>query len=314
MLAAANVASAASGSAWAQTQRVARVGILAPNSRIPRIAEVIRALGELGYHQGQNLVIELRSADDVQQRLEPLAAELARLPVDVIVTFQTPATLAARRATSSVPIVMAGAALDPVAAGIARSLAQPGGNVTGLVGLGASLSAKTIGFIRELRPSTRRIAMLVNADDPFTPELLRQQQQAARPVDIELQVVQLRSTDDYGAAFASFAAGRADAVFVQPSLMLEKAIALSVQHRLPSFSFVRVFATSGGLFSYAADSREAAQRVASFVDRLLKGGNAAQLPIEQPTSFELVLNRGTAKALGITLPRSILVQATEVIG
>lgn len=301
------------GEAWAQTRRVARVGILTPNLQQPRVAGVIQALGELGYQQGRNLVVEIRSADDAPQRLEPLAAELARLPVDVIIVVQSPATLAARRATASVPIVMCGAALDPVASGLAASLTRPGGNVTGVVGLGADMAAKTLELIRELRSSTRRIGVLANATDPFTPALQTMLQQAARALEIEVQTARVHAADDYAAAFAAWSAARVDAVFVQPSLVLDKAIELAAQHRLPSFSFVRGFVLNGGLLSYSGDFREASQRTASFVDRLLKGADPGQLPIEQPTSFELVLNRRTARALGVTIPQSLLLRATEVI-
>ena len=302
------------GAAWAQVQRVARVGILTTNSRLPRVADVIQALSELGYQQGRNLVIELRSADDALQRLEPLAAELARLPVDVIVTVQTPSALAARRATASVPIVIAGAALDPIWSGLAQSLTRPGGNVTGVVGLGANLAAKTLELMRELRPATRRIGVLANASDPFTPALLEMLQHAVRAPEIELRTARVHASDEYAGAFAGWSAARVDAVFVQPSLVLDKAIELAAMHRLPSFSFVRVFASNGGLFSYSVDGREAAQRTASYVDRILRGADPGQLPIEQPTRFELVLNRRTAQALGMTIPQSLLLRATEVVG
>lgn len=307
-------AAAGCGAAWAQAQRVARVGILTPNLQLPRVADVIQALSELGYQQGRNLVIELRSADDAPQRLEPLAAELARLPVDVIVTVQSPAAHAARRATASVPIVIAGAALDPVAAGLAQSLTRPGGNVTGIVGLGANLAAKTLELVRELRSPTRRIGVLANAADPFTPALLEMLQQAARALEIELRTARVHAAEEYAVAFAGWSAARVDAVFVQPSLVLDKAIEFAAMHRLPSFSFVRAFASNGGLLSYSVDGRETAQRTASYVDRILKGADPGQLPIEQPTSFELVLNRRTAKALGMTIPQSLLLRATEVIG
>jgi len=307
-------AAAGCGAAWAQAQRVARVGILTPNLQLPRVADVIQALSELGYQQGRNLVIELRSADDAPQRLEPLAAELARLPVDVIVTVQSPAAHAARRATASVPIVIAGAALDPVAAGLAQSLTRPGGNVTGIVGLGANLAAKTLELARELRSPTRRIGVLANAADPFTPALLEMLQQAARALEIELRTARVHAAEEYAVAFAGWSAARVDAVFVQPSLVLDKAIEFAAMHRLPSFSFVRAFASNGGLLSYSVDGRETAQRTASYVDRILKGADPGQLPIEQPTSFELVLNRRTAKALGMTIPQSLLLRATEVIG
>jgi putative tryptophan/tyrosine transport system substrate-binding protein len=318
------IAAAATGCgvAWAQAQKVARVGILTPNMPHLRVAGVIQALGELGYQQGRNLIVEVRSADDAVERLEPLAAELARLPVDVIVTVQSPAAHAARRATASVPIVMSGPALDPVAGGLAQSLMRPGGNVTGVAGLGANLAAKALELMqelrRELRPelrsATRRMAVLANTADPFTPALLELLQQAARSLEIELRTVRVHVVDEYAAAFSEWSAARVDAVFVQPSLVMNKAIELAAKHRLPSFSFVRTFALDGGLLSYSADGREASKRTASYVDRILKGADPGQLPIEQPTSFELVLNRRTAKSLGIGIPQSLLLRATEVIG
>jgi putative ABC transport system substrate-binding protein len=300
--------------AWAQTPRVARVGILTPNLQQPRVASVIQALSELGYQQGRNLVIEVRSADDAPQRLESLATELARLPVDVIIVVQSPAALAARRATASVPIVMCGAALDPVEGGLAMSLTRPGGNVTGVIGLGADLAAKTLELIRELRSSTRRIGVLANAADPFTPALQKMLQKAAHALEIQVQAARVHAADEYAAAFTGWSAAHVDAVFVQPSLVLDKAIELAALHRLPSFSFVRGFVLNGGLLSYSGDFREASQRTASFVDRILKGADPGRLPIEQPTSFELVLNRRTAKALSVTIPQSLLLRATEVIG
>jgi putative tryptophan/tyrosine transport system substrate-binding protein len=298
---------------WAQAQRIARVGFLTPNSRLPRVAEVIEALGELGYQQGRNLAVEIRSADDALNRLESLAAELVRLPVDVIVTVQTPAALAARRATASVPIVMAGAAIDPVVSGLVHSLARPGGNVTGITGLGANLAAKALELVRELPAPTRRVGVLANAADPFTPSLLEMLQQAARSLGSELQIARVRAAGEYAAAFASWSAAGVDAVFVQPSLVLGKSIELASSHRLPSFSFVRVFASAGGLLSYSVDGRESAQRTAAFVDRILKGADPGQLPIEQPTSFELVINLRTARALGMNVPQSLLLRATDII-
>lgn len=297
----------------AQAQRVARIGVLTPNPKHPRAGEVIQALAELGWEQGRNLTVELRSADDMPQRLDALAAELVRLRVDVIVAVQTPAALAARRATAGLPIVLAGIGGDPVALGLVRSLAMPGGNVTGITGLGTDLAAKALEFVRALRSPTRRIGVLANAVDPFTPSLLEMLQSAARALEIEVRVARVEAAGDYAPAFAAWSAARVDAVFVQPSLALDKAIEQTSSHLLPSFSFIRQFARSGGLLAYAAQSREAAQRTAAYVDRILKGANPAQMPVEQPTSFELTINLRTAKALGIAVPSSLLLRATEVI-
>jgi putative ABC transport system substrate-binding protein len=309
----ATAALAAARALHAQTPRSARIGILAPNARHPFLPAIEQALAGLGYQKGGNLVIDLRSANDKTEALDALAAELVRLPVDVIITLQTPSALAARRASTTVPIVMAGIAIDPVAAGLVQSLARPGGNVTGVAGLGADLASKAMQFMREILPSMKRVGAMVNAADPFTPLLLEMLQQAARSMGIELRVASVSSPDDYAPAIAAWSAARVDAVFSQPSLPQPPLIKLVEAHRMPNFSFGRAFVVAGGLLSYSNSQAETARRVASMVDRIVKGDRPAQMPVEQPTSFDLTINLKTAKALGITIPPSLLLRADEVI-
>lgn len=307
------VALAAARPVHAQTARSARVGILVPNLRHPGASAIEQALAELGWQKGGNLVIELRSANDKTEALGALADELVRLPVDVIIAVQTPAALAARRASTTLPIVMAGIAIDPVAAGLVQSLARPGTNVTGVAGLGADLASKAMQFMREMLPSMKRMGAMLNAADPFTPSLQQMLQQAARSLGIELRVAVVRSPDEYAPVLASWSAARVDAAFVQPSLAQAPFIMLAEAQRLPSFSFVRAFAQSGGLLGYSNSQRETARRVAYMVDRILKGDEPARLPVEQPSSFELAINLRTARVLGLSVPQLLLLRATELI-
>jgi len=312
-LMAATVLLAATRPAHAQSARSARVGVLVPNTRHPGAPAIEQALAELGWHKGGNLVVELRSANDKTETLDALADELVRLPVDVIVAVQTPAAVAARRASATVPIVMAGVAIDPVAAGLVQSLARPGTNVTGVAGLGADLASKAMQFMREMLPSMKRMGAMLNAADPFTPSLQQMLQQAARSLSIELRVAAVRTPDDYATVFASWSAARVDAGFVQPSLAQAPFIALAGAQRLPSFSFVRSFAQAGGLLSYSNSQRDTARRVAYMIDRIIKGDKPAQMPVEQPSSFELLINLRTAKTLGLSVQQSLLLRADEVI-
>ncbi|MCU0921934.1 MAG: ABC transporter substrate-binding protein [Burkholderiaceae bacterium] len=312
-LLAATVVLAAAPPLQAQTPRGVRVGILAPNLRHPGPPAIERTLAELGYTKGGNLVIELRTANDQTEAMAALAEELVRLPVDVIVAVQTPAALAARRASTTVPIVMAGIAIDPVAAGLVQSLARPGGNVTGVAGLGADLAGKAMQFMRELLPGMKRMGAMLNAADPFTSTLQPMLQQAAGTLGIELRVASVRSPDEYAPVLAAWSAARVDAAFIQPSLPQAAFVKLADAQRLPSFSFGRAMVQAGGLLSYAASQRDIAQRVAYMVDRIVKGEKPAQIPVEQPASFELSINLRSARALGLAVPQSLLLRATEVI-
>ena len=289
-----------------------RIGLLAPRPQQLRANEVLARLRQLGWRQGDNLEVEQRIGE-TPDSLEQHAAELVRLRVDVIVTFLTPAALAARRATSSVPIVMAGAAVDPVTSGLVKSFAAPGGNVTGLIVPGTHLASKSLELIGELRRPTRRVGVLANGTDPFTPALIDALTDAAQALDIQLSTITVRSQDEYAAAFSTWRGNRIDAVFVQPSLAVDQAAAFALSHRLASFSFVRGFAASGGLLSYAANASELVQRSADYVDRILRGTDPARLPVEQAKSYDLTLNLRTAKALDISVPKLLMLRVTELI-
>jgi putative ABC transport system substrate-binding protein len=296
----------------AQSARAVRLGLLYPRLQQVRADELAERLQQSGWKQGDGFEVERRSADTPEQ-LEASAAELVRLRVHAIVTFQTPAVLAARQATSRVPIVMAGAAVDPVSRGLANSLANPGGNVTGIVVPGTRLAGKSLELIGELRRPTKRVGVLANGADPFTPELVGALADAAKVLDIRLSTTTVRSRDEYAAAFAAWRASGTDAVFVQPSLATDHAAPLALSHRLPSFSFVRTFVHAGGLLTYAANSNELTRRAADCVDRILRGADPARLPVEQATSYDLILNLRTARALRIAVPKLLMLRATEVI-
>jgi len=251
-------------------------------------------------------------ADGRTEALPGLAQQALDWQPDLIVTNLTPATLAAHRATRSVPIVMAGSG-DPVATGLVQSLARPGGNVTGVAALGPELAAKSIELLRELRPGLRRLGVLAHATDGFTPAMLAAVTQAAAVLGLELQVERVVEPGQYAAAFERWRRLRVEAVFVQPSLPGAPAAALALQQGLPSASFVRGFAEQGGLLAYTNDLAEVARLVVDTVDRILRGASPAQLPVQQNTRFVLLINLRTARALGITVPSQLLQRATEVI-
>ena len=273
------------------------------------IAGELRALGQV---PGQHFEFIERYADNDAQRLPALADELLRAKVDLIVTLLTPAALAAQRATRSIPIVMA-AAGDPVGSGLIASLARPGGNITGLAALGPELAGKCLDLLRELRPAIRRVALLLNASDSFTPTLLRGVSEASAALGLELRPTQVKGPNDYAAAFAAWSAQRVDAVFVQPSLTFAPALELALQQRLPSVSFVRGFAEAGGLLAYSPNLTERNRKAASYIDKIMRGAQPADLPVQQPSVFDLLVNAKTAAALGIKVPAALLARADEVI-
>jgi ABC-type uncharacterized transport system substrate-binding protein len=295
-----------------QPQKVPRIGVLLVGNPEPYLSLFREGLRELGYIDGKNVIFEIRSAEGKLDLLPNLAAELVRLNIDIIVAVQTPAVQAAKQATNKIPIVMTGAG-DPVATGLVVSLARPGGNITGMSSTTAELAAKTLEFIREIRPATSRVAVLANVVDPFTKPFLEQIGLAAKSMSIELRTIQVRGAENFDAAFAEWGKARVDAVIVQPSLPRRHAVDLALKHRLLSASPNRAFAEDGGLFSYAASPKNQYGRVAVFIDKILKGAKPADLPVEQPTVFELVINMKTAKSLGIKIPNSILVRTDKVI-
>lgn len=289
-----------------------KLGILLAGNREPFSKMFSDGLRDLGYVEGQNIQIILRSAEGKLSSLPELAAELVALKVDVIVASETPAVHAAKRATSEIPIVMAPSG-DPVGTGLVASLARPGGNITGLSAATAELAGKSLELIRETIPGARRVAALADPTNAFTKPFLEQINLVARGTGFDVEVVMLRGADDFSAAFADMAAKRIDAAVVQPTLPRAPIIALLQTHRLPAVSGNREFPASGGLMSYAGSLADRYRNAAPYVDRILKGAKPADLPVQQPTRFELVINLKTAKALGLTIPPTLLGRADEVI-
>jgi ABC-type uncharacterized transport system substrate-binding protein len=271
-----------------------------------------------GYVEGQNLVLEVREAEGQYERFPALAAELVRLPVDVLVVANTPAALAAKHATTTIPIVMVTLA-DPVGSGLVASLARPGGNITGLTVMHPDLVGKQLEFLRELLPTVSRVAVLWNPANPAGALMVRATEVAAQALGVQLYLVEARGPDAFDRAFAAMTRADAgallvlgDPVFVQHRSRLAELAATS---RLPTMHNVqcRAYVEAGSLLCYGASLLEQWRRAATYVDKILKGAKPADLPVEQPTTFELVINLKTAEALGLTIPPTLLFQATEVI-
>ena len=295
----------------AQQARVPRLGVLSIANAETVLGLLRKELRDLGYVEGQNLLIEVRSAEGKPDSLAALAADLVRLKVDILVALQTPAAQAAKEATNTIPIVIS--AGDPVGTGLITSLARPGGNITGMSGTVTELAAKNLEIIRGIRPAARRLAVLANAADPFTKLFLEQIHAAGRVLNIEIRPIMVRGPEEFDAAYAQWVKARVDAVIVQPSLPLKRAIDLALKHRLLSAAPNRGFAEAGGLFAYSSNVRDQYRKLAIYVDKILKGAKPADLPMEQPTRFELVINLKTARAIGLTIPQAILIRADEVI-
>jgi putative ABC transport system substrate-binding protein len=269
-------------------------------------------LRDLGYLEGQNVRFEFRSDQGQAGRLPELATELVRLKVGLIVTWFTPAAQAAKQVTRDIPIVMALAG-DPVATGLVQSLVRPGGNVTGMAAGGAELAGKCVELIRDLLPSSQRVAVLVNAPDPFTKPFLEQIRLAGTATKTAIEPIMIHTPEELDAAFPALEKDRPDALIVQPSLPAKRAAELALQYRLPAVSFVRGMVDAGGLASYGFDEADVYRHAAVIVDKVLKGAKPADLPVEQPTKFALVINLKTAKAIGLTVPQSLVDRADEVI-
>jgi putative ABC transport system substrate-binding protein len=301
-----------------QKGKVWRIGFLgaASASGLAGRVEALRAgLRDLGYVEGKSIVIEFRWAEGKYERLPELAAELVRLKVDVIVTHGVP-TRAAKAATTTIPIVMATSA-DPVELGFVASLARPGGNVTGMSGLSPETAAKRLELLKDAFPRTRHVAVLLNPDSPGNIRLVLPAMEAtAKSLKLELQQFPVRGPSEFDSAFAAMAKRRVDAVVTTDDAMLlaniEAIANLAAKMRLPSVGFIE-FAEAGGLMAYGANRRELFRRAAYFVDRILKGAKPADLPVEQATRFETVLNQKTAKALGLQFPQAVLARADRVI-
>jgi putative ABC transport system substrate-binding protein len=283
-------------------------------------ADAIRqGLRENGYVEGRNLVIEYRAADAKLERLPRLAAELVRLKVDIIVAASTPVARAAQDATRTIPIV-AVALGDPVGDGLAVSLAQPGGNLTGSTFLGPGLVPKRLEYLKEAIPRISRVAALWHPGafgDATTKQMFEQTETVARKLEIRLKFVEARRPDDLDQALSAIARERVDALVTFPSTMLynlrRRIVDLVARHRLPAMFNAKEFVELGGLIAYGASLVDLNRRAGRYVDKILKGAKPAYLPIEQPTQFELAINLKTAKALGLTIPPSLLARADEVI-
>jgi putative tryptophan/tyrosine transport system substrate-binding protein len=301
--------------ARAQQSKVARIGVLyiglADAESFKN--ELRDGLRELGYVEGQNIAFEFRSAEGKLDRLPELASELVRLKVDVIVALYVPSALAAKQATREIPIVIIAA--EPIETGIVASWARPGGNITGVALMSAGLVGKCVELFRDMLSATRRIAVLTNAADPlFAKLVVNQVELAGRITGIEIQPITVRGPDEeLNTAFATIARERADAVVIQGSLSTKRIADLALEHRLPAASTTRGFADAGGLMSYGADGPAMFRHSARFVQRILQGRQPNDLPIEQPTKFELAVNLRTAKAMGLTIPETFLLRADALL-
>ena len=300
-----------------QAARVYRIGILSLTSfeDTTLAAVTTEGLGRLGYVVGRNLVVEDKFADGKVERLPALAAELVRLKVDVIVAGHTSAIRAARDATTTIPIVMSFIGDDPVKSGFVTSLARPGGNITGVTAVARDLAPKTLDLLRDAVPGLTRLAVLTNPARPEHTEYVRILQ-AVRPQRIELQVLEVRNPDQYDAAFAAMTKQRAEGLVILGDIMFtrdSKRLAdLALLHKLPSVYLWKVFPREGGLMAYGPDLRQLLDLGTEYVDKILKGAKPGDLPVQQPTSFKLAINTTTAKALGLTIPQSVL-QRADVI-
>ena len=306
--------------AWAQQIGVQRLCVLAADSLsspwATRYNAFKQGLGDLGYVDGRNITITFLSVDGQYGRFPALAAECVRLRPDVIVAYTTPGALAAKQATATIPIVM-GPVADPVGVGIVASLARPGGNVTGQTVMASGLSGKRLQLLKEAVPELSRAAVVSLVTDPNSALQVQEIEQAAGSMKLRLQNQGIRTADDLQVAFGAVAKDRAQGLVttIATFFLLHRArvIELAATHRLPAVYFVRDFVDAGGLMSYGPETLSLYRRTAIQVDKILKGAKPADLPVEEPTKFELVINLKTAKALGLTIPQSLLLRADHVI-
>jgi len=292
---------------------IPRIGLLADATSWEPLRLGLR---DLGYVEGTSIALEERSSQGRNERFSDLASELVRLNVDIIVTWGTPATLAAKRATTIIPIVMASAG-DPLRSGLVSSLAHPSGNVTGLTVLGPGLAAKRLELLKEAVPNMSRVAFLWNPANPDQESSFNEIQAGARALGVTLQSVEARDREELEQAFAAMKRGRPSALLMTADSLIQRYIgrivAFASENRLPAMYQLREAVDGGGLMSYGVSLPDLGRRAAYFVDKILKGAKPSDLPIEQPTKFELVVNLKTAKALGLTIPQSLLQRADQVI-
>jgi len=299
--------------------KIYRIGMLETTSMALNAANLDafrQGLRELGYVEGRNFMIEYRSADGRRERFPELATELVRLKVDVILTRGTPAVMAAKNATGTIPVVMA-ASGDPLLSGVVAGLARPGGNVTGLSAIVVEVTGKRLQLLREVVPGVSRIAVLFDMGNPNNALQWKETEIAAPSLGVQPQLLDVRKPGDFGGAFDAAIRQRAGAMVVGIDALTQanhrSIIDLAAKHRLPAIYASREFVDAGGLVAYGVSYPHLYHRAASFVDKILKGAKPADLPVEQPTKFELVINLKTAKALGLMIPQTILLQADHVI-
>jgi putative tryptophan/tyrosine transport system substrate-binding protein len=300
-----------------QDEKIYKIGFLTAGSPEPGPTPVVReAYRELGYVVGKNVTFESRYAEDKLDQLPKFAAELVNLRVDVITAAGTLAPLAAKQATSTIPIVMM-AAGDPVGSGLVASLAHPGGNVTGTSVMAPDLAGKRLQLLKDLLPELSRVAVVWNAASPNSALVFKQSAGAAQTLGVELQSLEIREPADINAALEAATGQHANALIaVEDPLTVDlrnKIAEFAANHRLPAVSGFRVFADSGFLMTYGADRADILRRSVAYVDKILKGAKPSDLPVEQPTKFELVINLKTAKSLGLIIPSLLLASADEVI-
>ena len=300
-----------------QAGKVHRIAVLSPDSPPPGLVEAFQErLRELGYVEGRNITTESRNAGGKNERLRSLAEELVGLQVDVIVTVNTQAAQAAKKATSAIPIVMTRVA-DPVKSGLVSSLSRPGGNITGLSFLPEVLSAKQLQLVKEALPRASRVAAMWHAGNPGAPITVNGMEAASAQLGLQLLRVSVQAPGDFLGAFETVSRGRAEALVVVDDAQVTRyrveILRLAGKHALPVISFYKPFVEAGGLLAFGASTHEMYRRAADYVDKILRGAKPADLPVEQPTKFELVINLKTAKALGITIPPSLLARADQVI-
>lgn len=305
--------------AEAQPPKMAKIGWLETGTMVrgTRLGEIfVRRLAELGYVEGKNIVFEYRSADNKLDRLPVLADELVRLNVDVLVTGASPAAIAAKKATKSIPIVFTILA-DPMAEGLIDSLAHPGGNITGLTNISAELGGKRLELLKETVPKLSRVAVLWDPKNTGSAQAWKDLQQPAKALGWQLHSMEVSSADKFESAFKDALKARCTALAVTPTILAtshrQQVVELAAKHSLPAIYSRELFVESGGLMSYGADLDDHYGRAAIYVDKILKGTKPADLPVEQPTKFELLINLKTAKTLGLTIPPMVLMRATKVV-
>jgi ABC-type uncharacterized transport system substrate-binding protein len=299
----------------AKLPTIGYLGAGAPATQSQWAAAFVQRLRQRGWVEGRDVAIEYRWAEGRAERFTEIAAEFVRLKVDVIVTYATPPVLAAKQATSTIPIVFATAA-DPVATGLVASLARPGGNVTGLSNLTKDLAAKRVELLREVIPTLSRLAILTNMGNPAAVLDMREAQAAASALGLMVEVAEIRRAEDIARAFEALK-GRTDALYVPPDALANthrvRINTLALAAKLPTMHGFREYVEAGGLMSYGPNAPDSFRRAADYVDKILRGAKPSDLPVEQPTQFDLIFNVTTAKALGLDVPPTLLARADEAI-